>query len=62
MSGSYEMKCVKKIHTSFCPSSVTVPVTVNHTESHINKLHSAGFSHVLKNITVKTIPNQLVVL
>jgi hypothetical protein len=40
------IQCVKKINTSFCPSSITVPVTVNLTESHINKLHSAGFSHV----------------
>jgi hypothetical protein len=40
------IQCVKKIHTSFFPSSVTVPVTVNLTESHINKLHSSGCSHV----------------
>jgi hypothetical protein len=33
------IQCVKQ-------SSVTVPVAVNLTESHINKLHSARFSHV----------------
>ena len=36
----------KQNSQSFRPSSVTVPVTVNLTESHINKLHSAGFFHV----------------